>query len=115
MATLSLGRRMPRRALAIAVAFVLLVPATASAKQFTVWATASPVAAANSTFADGCPIEAPNGLELYIASNRPGGTVQGDPNDIWRLTRESVGAAWSLPENLGANVNSSAADLEAEL
>jgi hypothetical protein len=101
---------MPRRALAIAAAFVLLVPATATAKHFTGWGTASPVVVANSAFADGCPIESPNGLELYIASNRTGGTVQGDPNDIWVLTREAVDDEWSSPVNLGARVNSSAAD-----
>ena len=29
----------------------------------------------NTAFNDGCPIQAPDGLSLFIASNRPGGTV----------------------------------------
>jgi hypothetical protein len=65
----------------------------------------------NSPQADGCPIETPNGLNLYIASTRPG-AVGGatDPNDIWRFHRDSIDAPWGAAEHLPAPVNSAAAD-----
>ena len=44
-----------------------------------------------------------DGLELYFASDRPGGL--GD-FDIWVATRETVDAPWGEPVNLGPNVNS---------
>lgn len=82
-----------------------VAPATVLGKNFSSWATATPEQAINSAQADGCPIESPNGLELYIASNR-----NGDPNDIWVSTRPALDAQWSIPANLGAIVNSAAAD-----
>lgn len=63
---------------------------------------ATPVVEVNSTVADGCPIEAPDGLSLYIASVRPG-TAGG--NDIWASDRLNKEAPWSTPKNLGAPVN----------
>jgi hypothetical protein len=88
-----------------------MLPGTVSAKHFSAWGTATPEVAVNSPQADGCPVESPNGLELYIASNRTG-NVGGstDPNDIWKATRSSIDGAWSGPVNLGAPVNSAAAD-----
>ena len=56
---------------------------------------------------DGCPMESPDGLSFYMASDRPGG--QGGI-DIWRATRSSTSAPWGAPANLGAPVNSSADD-----
>lgn len=82
-----------------------LAPAAVLGKHYSAWGTATPETAINSPQADGCPIESPDGLELYIASNR-----NGDPNDIWVARRGSIDGAWSAPENLGAPVNSSAAD-----
>ncbi len=57
----------------------------------------------NTQFLDGCPIQAPDGLSLYMASNRPGG-VGG--LDIWVATRAHRGDPWGAPVNLGAPVNS---------
>jgi len=74
---------------------------------FSSWGQASLVAGVNTTFADGCPIESPDGLRLYMASNRPGG--QGGL-DIWVARRDSGDAAWGTPENLGAAINSSVDD-----
>ena len=49
-----------------------------------------------------------DGLQLYFSEwespYRPGG--QGG-SDMWVTTRETVGGAWSTPENLGPTVNSS--------
>ncbi len=66
------------------------------------WRLATPVVEVNSPVADGCPIEAPDGLSLYIASTRPG-TLGG--NDIWAADRLDKEAPWSTPQNLGAPVN----------
>ncbi len=56
---------------------------------------------------DGCPIESPDGLSFYMASDRPGGL---GGLDIWRASRASTDAPWGAPVNLGAPVNSSAND-----
>lgn len=67
----------------------------------------------NTTFLDGCPAPSPNGLEFYMASNRPMDS-QGQPGmggiDIWVSRRSSVDAPWGEPENLGAPVNTIADD-----
>lgn len=61
----------------------------------------------NTPFLDGCPIQSPDGLSFYMASNRPGGL---GGLDIWTASRESRDAPWSAPVNLGAPVNSAADD-----
>ncbi|MBM2823749.1 MAG: Tol-Pal system beta propeller repeat protein TolB [Thermoleophilia bacterium] len=61
----------------------------------------------NTPSQDGCPIQSPDGLSLYIASNRPGGK---GGLDIWVATRASAGASWGAPQNLGEPVNSAADD-----
>lgn len=53
-----------------------------------------------------------DGLEVFFDSNRPGG-IGG--LDIWTSTRASTAEAWSMPVNLGHNVNSGANDLRASL
>ncbi len=57
--------------------------------------------------AEGCPIESPDGLRLFIASNRVG-TL--GANDIWVSFRLGKTTSWSVPQNLGAPVNSMDAD-----
>jgi hypothetical protein len=61
----------------------------------------------NTTSLDGCPIQSPDGLSLYLASNRPGGL---GGLDIWVATRTSSSAAWGAPANLGEPVNSASDD-----
>ena len=61
----------------------------------------------NTTALDGCPIQSPDGLSLFMASNRPGGK---GGLDIWMATRASTSAAWGAPANLGEPVNSAADD-----
>ena len=61
----------------------------------------------NTPSLDGCPIQSPDGLSLYIASNRPGGR---GGLDIWIATRASTAAPWGAPQNLGEPVNSAADD-----
>lgn len=61
----------------------------------------------NTPSLDGCPIQSPDGLSLYLASNRPGGR---GGLDIWMATRSSTSAPWGSPQNLGEPVNSAADD-----
>jgi WD40-like Beta Propeller Repeat len=61
----------------------------------------------NTPFLDGCPIESPDGLSLYMASNRPGGL---GGLDIWVARRDNKAAPWRAPVNLGEPVNSAADD-----
>jgi hypothetical protein len=61
----------------------------------------------NTKFQDGCPIQSPDGLSLYLASNRP--RFAGDTRtdlDIWVAHRRNQRAAWETPVNLGDQVNS---------
>ena len=57
----------------------------------------------NTTSLDGCPIQSPDGLSLYMASNRPGGRGL---LDIWVARRPSRDAGFGAPENLGEPINS---------
>lgn len=113
MSGTGLARR--RRAAGIGAALVCIVmvaaPAAVLARQPGAWGTAVLEAGVNSAQADGCPIESPNGLDLYFASTRPG-AIGGstDPNDIWRVHRSAIDAPWGTPEHLPAPVNSASAD-----
>jgi hypothetical protein len=102
-----------RRRLVGTAALTLLIaaaPAAVVARSFGDWETAVPEAGVNTAAAEGCPIESPDGLSLYIASNRAGGTGDPDPNDIWVFHRDAVGDPWGAAENLGGPVNSPFAD-----
>lgn len=57
----------------------------------------------NTASNDGCPIQSPDGLELYMASNRAGSAGL----DIWVARRASTDDGWGKPERLAAPVNSS--------
>jgi WD40-like Beta Propeller Repeat len=106
-----------RRASMLAVSLTLAIPGAAQAKDFSAWgppmsAEAIPGTSAdlNTLALDGCPIQSPDGLSLYMASNRQrfAGDLRTDL-DIWVARRESVDAPWGAPENL-APVNSTADD-----
>jgi WD40-like Beta Propeller Repeat len=99
---------------AIVVATALIMVAVASAKHFGSWG--APVNAEtlpgssselNTPFNDGCPIQSPDGHNLYMASNRPG-TLGGQ--DIWVAHRPNRHAGWGTPVNLGRPVNSDVDD-----
>lgn len=100
---------------AVAIAIVSLGSAAAAeAAHFSAWAPAQKVdeIAGNSTelntpSLDGCPIQAPDGLSLYMASNRPGGH---GGLDIWVARRASADAPFGAPENLAEPINSTADD-----
>jgi len=61
----------------------------------------------NTAFNDGCPILSPDGLSLYMVTNRPGGL---GGQDIWIARRDSVTDGWGEPVNAGAPVNSAVDD-----
>ena len=101
------------RALAAAAILVGITAAVASAQQFS-WTTAQKIdtvagndSELNTAALDGCPIQSPDGLSLYLASNRPGGR---GGLDIWMATRASTTSPWGAPQNLGEPVNSAADD-----
>ena len=103
----------------MAVLALVLVPAAAAqAKTFSDWAPATNAESVpgtsselNTPVQDGCPIQSPDGLSLFIASNRP--RFAGDTRtdlDIWVAHRASKDAPWGAPQNLGEPVNSTADD-----
>jgi len=61
----------------------------------------------NTAYGDGCPIQAPDGLSFYIASNRPGGL---GGQDIWISTRATTTSPWGAFVNAGAPINTASDD-----
>ncbi len=55
-----------------------------------------------------CPSISSDGLSLYFASNRAGGSGSWD---LWVTTRATLSDPWGPPVNLGSTVNSSTLDL----
>src|SRR5829696_973527 len=101
-----------------ALALLAVFAPAAQAMEFSPWAPAvnaedvpGTSGEFNTAFQDGCPIQAPDGLSLFMASTRP--RFDGDTRtdiDIWVAERESKDAPWGAPQNLGAPVNSTADD-----
>jgi hypothetical protein len=108
----------PKVALLAALVSAASLVAAAQAANFSAWTTAQKIdeiggnsSELNTPAQDGCPIQSPNGLSLYIATTRP--RFVGDTRtdlDIWVSKRASVDAPWGAPVNLGAPVNSAADD-----
>ncbi len=57
----------------------------------------------NTSATDGCPIMSPDGLDLYMASNRPGS--DSGKLDIWVAHRSRTTDGWGAPERLPAPIN----------
>ncbi len=57
----------------------------------------------NSPFDESGPCLSDDGLTLYFASNRPGGS---GGSDLWTATRKTTDDPWGEPVNLGPTVNS---------
>ena len=107
-----LGSPPPRRwrvAASIAGTVALLLAATVTPvaadgpTAYSDWGAPTAVAAANTAAHDGCPIESPNGKQLYVASTRTGGFGK---NDIWVAERQNKNAPWGPMTNLGPAINS---------
>lgn len=110
----STGRGVPRARLLvfISIAVAMTFTSLVSAQHFGDWG--APVNAEsipgtsselNTTSNEGYPIQSPDGLSLYIVSDRPGGFLPG--LDIYVARRVSTDDPWGDPENLGLPVNSS--------
>jgi hypothetical protein len=98
----------------VMTAALVWVAAIASAMQLSPWGQAVRADSVpgtstelNTPHLEGCPYQSPDGLSLFIASNRPGGL---GGLDIWVAHRSGPDAPWGAPENLGAPVNSEADD-----
>jgi serine/threonine protein kinase/tetratricopeptide (TPR) repeat protein len=61
----------------------------------------------NSPQSDNFPVVSPDGLELYFASDRPGGYGS---EDIWMSKRAKADDPWGPPVNLGPGINSAGYD-----
>jgi hypothetical protein len=99
-----------RGALVAAAILVGIAAAAASAMGYSGWSTAQKIDEIagnhpdlNTAFLDGCPIRSPDGLSLYMASNRPDGK---GGLDIWVATREKSSDPWGAPVSLPEPVNS---------
>jgi WD40-like Beta Propeller Repeat len=102
----------------VASALLAVFAPAAQAMEFGPWAPATNAESVlgtsellNTAFQDGCPIQSPDRLSLYMASTRP--RFEGDTRtdiDIWVAHRESKDAPWGAPQNLGEPVNSTADD-----
>jgi len=101
------GKRRWTAILPIMALGALLAPPAMARDHSAAFGPAAPVPIVNDPVAgDGCPIEAPDGLSLAIASSRgPGGDL-----DIWASDRASIGSGWSPPVQLPAPINSDVND-----
>ena len=98
----------------VAISLLLMPASPAGAQPFSPWGLAQKIdeidgnsTELNTPFLDGCPIQSPDGLSLYMASNRPGGLGK---IDIWVSSRATTSDPWGAPVNLGEPVNSAADD-----
>jgi Tol biopolymer transport system component len=99
---------MNRKTQPYALALVAFLSTHAYAQHYGAWGNAVPAPGVNMAgSAEGCPIESPDGQNLYFMSNRAGG--QGSL-DNWRATWNVAMRSWDKVTNLGAAVNSAAAE-----
>ena len=98
-----------------AAAAVLAAASATSAAPSGDWGTAQKIdtisghhADINTPFLDGCPIQSPDGKQLFIASNRPHPDYAG--LNIWVASRDSTDEPFGAPEILPAPVNSASDD-----
>jgi len=99
---------------AATIAIVISAPA-ASAQNVHEWFPAVSVdpnrqQGVNTAVNDGCPIEAPDGHMLFLATNRIAGAPGVKDLDIWVAYREGDGHPWAHSEPLPAPVNTAAAE-----
>ena len=93
--------------IAVLASLSLLSVTAWAGPHYSSWGDAIPEADVNNSVAGGCPIESKDGLSLYMASDRDGGL---GGLDIWVADRLDTDEAFGEAYNLGAPVNSGAAD-----
>lgn len=98
--------------LAFAIVVVVMATPVLAVSSYSAWSPAVSLEAVpgasselNSPFLDGCPILSRDGLQLYMASNRPGGVGAGNL-DIWVASRDDADRPFGAPINMGAPINS---------
>ena len=91
-----MNRKYPQCALAIAA----ILSANVYAQHYGAWSNAQLAPGINTAAAEGCPIESPDGDNLYFMSTRNGGL------DNWRATWNVAMRSWDHVTNLGAPANS---------
>lgn len=107
--------RRPLTALAVSAGLLMTTFVGAvAAKDYTAWepavsaeSLAGTSSQLNTSSLDGCPMQSPDGLSLYFATNRAGGL---GGLDIWVAYRGSSDGAFGDPVNLGAPINSGGDD-----
>ena len=92
----------------IAVAFYLTRPGPQAAPHFSEWSAPALVPNVNSQFTEIGPGISKDELSLYFGSDRPGGYGS---VDLWVSQRASKNDLWGPPVNLGATINTDAAEL----
>lgn len=102
------------RIIVLACGLLVLGASPVAAKSFGAWSTAVPLESlagsssdVNTAYVDGCPIQSPDGLRLYMASTRPGGY---GGIDIWIAQRDSTDQGFGTPVNAGSRINSAVDD-----
>lgn len=80
-----------------------ILPVAADAPSYSDWGAPTAVSEVNTAAHEGCPIESPNGKQLYIASTRAGGFGK---NDIWVADRSKTSDPFGPMQNLGSAINS---------
>ena len=96
------------------LAMLLASEGAAAGPHFGDWVTAQKIdeiagndAELNTAALDGCPIQSPDGLSLYMATNRSGGK---GGLDIWVSSRATTNDGWGAPVNLPESINSASDD-----
>ena len=103
-----------RTTLWAASAVALATSSTVAAKNWGGWSSPASIETIvgsstqlNTAAVDGCASLSPDGLELYFTSSRGGGL---GAVDIWVALRSNTEQGFGDPQNLGAPINSSAAE-----
>jgi Tol biopolymer transport system component len=93
----------------LVIVIILLATPALAAPPYSAWSLSQSLESlpgssteVNTAFLDGCPILSRDGLQLYMASNRPGSTQL----DIWVAERTSTEAGFGTPVNVGEPINS---------
>ena len=115
---IAIRRRRSTRVALVALAAtlqVMLHGPTAFGHEFRQWSRAVSVDptrqnGVNTSVNDGCPVEAPDGHMLFLASNRVPGAAGTKDLDIWVAYRESEDLPWGDAEPLPAPINTAAAE-----
>ncbi|HYP06775.1 MAG TPA: hypothetical protein VER03_11140 [Bryobacteraceae bacterium] len=90
-----------------AISFTFGVSPAASAPMFSAWSAPVNLSGLNSSDSDLSPFVSPDGLALYFATARPGGS---GGEDLWVARRSSASSAFGSPTNLGAVINTAGAE-----